>query len=52
MLRRTILEIKREEYACEVKFGGFVRVEHRDGRNYFIQEGYQAVRAIPYDMLS
>ena len=24
------LEIKREEYACEVKFGGFVRVEHRD----------------------
>ena len=44
------LEIKREEYACEVKFGGFVRVEHRDGRNYFIQEGYQAVRAIPYDM--
>lgn len=44
------LEIKREEYACEVKFGGFVRVEHRNGRNYFIQEGYQAVRAIPYDM--
>lgn len=44
------LEIKREEYACEVKFGGFVRVEHRDGRNYFIQDGYQAVRAIPYDM--
>ena len=44
------LEIKREEYACEVKFGGFVRVEHRDGRNYFTQEGYQAVRAIPYDM--
>lgn len=44
------LEIKREEYACEVKFGGFVRVEHRDGRNYFIQEEYQAVRAIPYDM--
>ena len=44
------LEIKREEYACEVKFGGFVRVEHRDGRNYFIQEGYQTVRAIPYDM--
>ncbi|MFR6561375.1 MAG: glycogen/starch/alpha-glucan phosphorylase [Eubacterium ventriosum] len=37
------LEIKREEYACEVKFGGYVRVENRDGRNYFIQEGYQSV---------
>lgn len=44
------LEIKREEYACEVKFGGYVRVEDRDGRNYFIQEGYQSVKAIPYDM--
>lgn len=44
------LEIKREEYACEVKFGGYVRVEHRDGRNYFIHEGYDAVRAVPYDL--
>ena len=44
------LEIKREEYACEVKFGGYVRVENRGGRNYFIQEGYQSVNAIPYDM--
>ena len=44
------LEIKREEYACEVRFGGTVKIDHRDGRNYFIQEGYQAVRAIPYDM--
>ena len=32
------LEIKRDEYACEVKFGGYVRVENRDGRNYFIQK--------------
>ena len=44
------LEIKREEYACEVKFGGYVRVEYRDGRNYYIHDGYQAVRAVPYDM--
>ncbi len=43
-------EVKRPEYACEVKFGGYVRVENRDGRNHFIQEGYQSVRAIPYDM--
>lgn len=44
------LEIKRDEYSCEVKFGGNIRVEHRDGRNYFIQENYQAVLAVPYDM--
>ncbi|MBP5191800.1 MAG: glycogen/starch/alpha-glucan phosphorylase, partial [Eubacterium sp.] len=43
-------EVKREEYACDVKFGGYVRVENRDGRNHFIQEGYQSVRAVPYDM--
>ena len=43
-------EIKRAEYATEVKFGGYVRVENKDGRNHFIQEGYTSVRAIPYDM--
>ncbi|MCR5104247.1 MAG: glycogen/starch/alpha-glucan phosphorylase [Eubacterium sp.] len=43
-------EIKRAEYATEVKFGGYVRVENRDGRNHFIQEGYSSVRAVPYDM--
>jgi len=43
-------EIKRPEYAVEVKFGGYVRVENRDGRNYFIQDSYQTVRAVPYDV--
>ena len=43
-------EIKRPEYAVEVKFGGYVRVENRDGRNYFIQDGYQTVCAVPYDV--
>ena len=43
-------EIRRDEYATEVKFGGYVRVENKDGRNHFIQEGYSSVRAIPYDM--
>ena len=43
-------EIKRNEYATEVKFGGYVRVENRNGRNHFIQEGYASVRAVPYDM--
>ena len=45
-------ELRRPEYAKEVKFGGYVRVEYdpATGRNNFIQEGYQSVRAIPYDM--
>lgn len=43
-------EVKRSEYACEVKFGGHIRVENKDGKNHFIQEGYSSVMAIPYDM--
>ncbi len=45
-------ELRRPEYAKEVKFGGYVRVEydHTTGRNKFIQEGYQSVRAIPFDI--
>ena len=43
-------EVKRSEYAVEVKFGGYVGVENKNGRNYFIQEGYQSVRAVPYDL--
>ena len=45
-------ELRRPEYAKEVHFGGYVRVEydHVKGENKFIHEGYQAVKAIPYDM--
>ena len=45
-------ELRRPEYAKEVHFGGFVRVEYdpEKGGNKFIHEGYQAVKAIPYDM--
>lgn len=44
-------ELRRHEYKKEVKFGGFVRVEtDENGRNRFVQEGYQSVNAIPYDM--
>ena len=43
-------EVRRDEYACEVKFGGYVRTEWRDGRNWYVQEGYQSVRAVPYDL--
>ena len=45
-------ELRRPEYAKEVHFGGYVRVEYDQatGQNKFIHEGYQAVKAIPYDM--
>ena len=45
-------ELRRPEYAKEVHFGGYVRVEYdaEKGENRFIHEGYQAVRAIPFDM--
>ncbi|MBO6148104.1 MAG: glycogen/starch/alpha-glucan phosphorylase [Lachnospiraceae bacterium] len=44
-------ELRRREYKKEVKFGGYVRVEtDKSGRNHFIQDGYQSVMAIPYDM--
>jgi len=45
-------EIKRPEYAVEIKFGGYVAI-HKDettGRNKFVQENYQSVLAIPYDL--
>lgn len=44
-------ELKRAEYATEVKFGGYVRmIKDEQGRERFIQENYQSVMAIPYDM--
>ena len=45
-------ELRRPEYAKEVKFGGYIRVEYDEvtKRNKFIQEGYQSVRAIPFDI--
>ncbi len=44
-------ELRRPEYAKEVKFGGYVNVHiDENGRSNFVQEGYQSVRAIPYDL--
>ena len=45
-------ELRRPEYAKEVKFGGYIRVEYDEATkcNKFIQEGYQSVRAIPFDI--
>ena len=45
-------EIKRPEYAVEVKFGGYVSIKKdgETGRNKFVQENYQSVLAVPYDL--
>ncbi|MDD6207462.1 MAG: glycogen/starch/alpha-glucan phosphorylase [Clostridiales bacterium] len=44
-------EIKRDEYAVEVKFGGYVAIrKDENGQDRFVQEDYQSVRAVPYDM--
>ena len=45
-------ELRRPEYAKEVHFGGYVRVEWDPvkNENKFIHEGYQVVKAVPYDM--
>ena len=45
-------EIRRDEYAKEVRFGGDVRIEYDPvtKRNNFIQENYSSVLAVPYDM--
>lgn len=44
-------EMKRTEYAVQVKFGGYVRVaKDANGREKFIQENYQSVLAVPYDL--
>ncbi len=44
-------ELRRPEYAKTVKFGGYVTVKtDENGRSLFSQEGYQSVRAVPFDL--
>ena len=44
-------ELRRTEYAQIIKFGGYVDVEtDKNGRNHFVQKGYQSVRAVPCDL--
>lgn len=44
-------EMKRDELSQEVKFGGYVKmVRDEEGRDRFVQESYQSVRAVPYDL--
>ena len=45
-------ELRRPEYAKEVRFGGHVNVvyDEKTRQNHFVHVDYQSVRAIPYDM--
>lgn len=43
-------ELRRPEYTQEVHFGGYVSSYVENGRTMFRQEGYSAVKAVPYDM--
>ena len=43
-------EIRRAEYATEVKFGGYVETVWDGKKNHFVQKGYQSIMAIPYDI--
>ena len=47
----NLFELRRPEYAKEVRFGGNIRVEYDDrtGKTHFVQENYESVLAIPYD---
>ena len=46
-----LFELRRPEYSYEVKFGGYVRAEvTEEGKTRFVQENYQSVLAVPYDM--
>lgn len=44
-------ELRRPQRTYEVKFGGYVRSEMDEKGNVkFVHDGYQSVRAVPYDM--
>ena len=45
-------EVRRDEYAKEVRFGGTVRpdVDKETGRTIYVQENFESVLAVPYDM--
>ena len=44
-------EVRRDEYTCEIKFGGYTKwITGADGRERVVQDGYRSVKAIPYDL--
>lgn len=43
-------EFRKADKAVKVKFGGTIREEVQNGRTVFINEDYEAVLAVPYDV--
>ncbi len=44
-------ELRRPEYRKEIKFGGYVNIyKDENGKNQFVQENYQSVYAVPFDV--
>ncbi len=43
-------ELRRPEYAKEVKFGGYIETSYVDGNYHFEHKNYQSVLAVPVDM--
>ena len=44
-------EMRRAEYTTEVKFGGYIAIRRNEqGKECFVQENYQSVKAVPYDI--
>ena len=44
-------EMRRDEYTYEVKFGGHIQhIIDDEGRDQYVQEDYQSVLAVPYDL--
>ncbi|WP_242867729.1 glycogen/starch/alpha-glucan phosphorylase [Clostridium sp. Marseille-P299] len=44
-------ELKRSDYSQIIKFGGYVRVKKDElNRDCFVQENFQSIEAIPYDI--
>lgn len=43
-------EVCRAEYSKKVKFGGYVKIVEENGKQRYVQEGYQSVLAVPYDI--
>jgi len=44
-------ELRRPEYRKEIKFGGYVNIyKDENGNSKFVQENYQSVYAVPFDV--
>ena len=43
-------ELRRPEYAKEVKFGGYIETRYENGNYHFEHKNYQSVLAVPVDM--